>query len=196
MGEQTQSAFMPYPQGWLKFVLRLPLLLYRAGMGPLLGWLPLMVLTTRGRKSGLARHVVVEYRRHGSKYYVISGWGTRPHWYQNVAANEEVTVQHGRRIIRGRASIVSDPAELLRAVYLFRRGSPIADRILSSMSSADTIDLATLKRVSQEFTVIRIDRVRGEPMLNGVSVSRGWLAFIIGLVLLLLLVVVMRKQRS
>ena len=58
-----------------KRLFRAPLYLYQLGWGPMLNWIPLLILTTRGLDSGEPHHVVVEYRRHGSKYYVVSGWG-------------------------------------------------------------------------------------------------------------------------
>ena len=68
---------LPYPQGLGRWLLRLPLLLYRLGLGWLANSFRLMVLTTWGRKSGLPRHTAIEYRAHGSKIYVISAWGSR-----------------------------------------------------------------------------------------------------------------------
>lgn len=153
-----------------------------------MGWLPLLVLTTRGRKSGMARHTVLEYRRHGSKYYIISGWGKRPNWYQNLLAHPTVTVQKGAYTFKARAATVTDTAEALRAIYMFRRNSMIYDRLLASMSSADRIDFLTLTEVAQEFTVVRLDPQEGEIELDGVPVTNRWLAPLLGATLLLLII--------
>ena len=122
--EPDQPQFIPYPTGLLRLALRMPLTLFRLGLGDLLNALRLLVLTTRGRKSGQARHVAVEYRRHGSKIYMISGWGERPDWYQNLLADPLVTIQLGRHTLSALADKVTDPAEALRAVNLFRRDAP------------------------------------------------------------------------
>ena len=100
-------------------LLRAPLCLYKLGWGPALNWLPLLILTTRGRNSGLARHVLVEYRRHGSKYYIVSGWGADADWYRNIQQDNRVTIQRGEHIVDARAQRVDDPAEALRALYMF-----------------------------------------------------------------------------
>src|SRR5689334_14087097 len=97
--EPDQPQFIPYPTGVLRLALRMPLTLFRLGLGDLLNALRLLILTTRGRKSAQPRHVAVEYRRHGSKIYMISGWGERPDWYQNMLADPLVTIQLGRHTL-------------------------------------------------------------------------------------------------
>ena len=104
------------PHALAQRLFRIPLYLYQLGWGPALKWIPLLVLTTEGRKSGEPRHVVVEFRRHGSKYYIVSGWGERTHWFLNVQHNPRVTIQHGTQILDARAHKVENPAEALRAL--------------------------------------------------------------------------------
>lgn len=166
---------IPYPTGIWRSVARLPLLLYRFGLGWLLRPLPFLILTTRGRRSGLPRHAVLEYRRHGRKLYVVSAWGQRPHWVQNLMANSQATVQLGADERGVTAHRVEDPAEALRALYMFQRTSRLYDLLLASMSSADTIDLRTLIDVSDEFTVLRFDVQPGPAPLPGVQVTNRWL---------------------
>jgi hypothetical protein len=55
---------IPYPQGLLRYLVRSPMVLLSLGMGRLLRPMNLLVLTTKGRKTGEARHTVLEYRRH------------------------------------------------------------------------------------------------------------------------------------
>lgn len=123
------QALFGYPTGAGKILLRAPLLLYRLG----LGWtLPptVLVLTTTGRRSGQPRPVPLEVRRHGSKRYVISAWGTRADWYQNARAAPLVRVQQGRHNFAVRAVPLEDRDELWRVVRLFRKGNPFIDRLL------------------------------------------------------------------
>ena len=153
----------------MRQVVRAPLLFLSLGMGWLLRPMKLLVLTTRGRKSGEARHTVLEYRRHGSKLYVVSAWGNRPNWLTNLQADTTVTVQLGQKEIAARASLVTDSAEALRALYMFQRTGRVYEAILANMSSADSIDLRTLKKVAGEFTVVRLDLLHGAPSLRGVQ---------------------------
>lgn len=176
---QQQSGFInfiPYPSGILRHLVRLPMLLQQWGMGWLLRPMHLMILTTRGRISGLPRHTVLEYRRHGSKLYVVSAWGKQTQWFRNLMDDSHVTLQLGQREIAARACLVQDSAEALRALYMFQRTGPIYEAILADMSSADSIDLRTLKRVSKEFTVVRFDLLEDAPPLKGIQTENRWIA--------------------
>ena len=150
-------------------LLRAPLYLYQLGWGPALNWIPLLVLTTKGRKSGLPRHVAVEYRRHGRKIYIVSGWGASTDWYRNIEQSNRVTIQHGGQIVDALAQPVDDPAEALRALYMFSRNSWIYETLFSRMSSAQAADLSTLAEVVDEFTVVRLDPTDEQPALPTVE---------------------------
>lgn len=145
------------PTGLTRSLYRFPIRLYRLGWGQVLGWLPMLVMTTKGRRSGLARHVMVEYRRHGSKYYVFSAWGERTDWYRNLLEYPRVTIQHGAHVFAADAQPVQDNAEALRALYLFTRNSRLYERMFAGMSSGQAADLNSLADVAQEFTLVRLE---------------------------------------
>lgn len=184
----------PSPHGIVQFIFRLPLYIYKLGWSRAMNWLPLLILTTKGRESGSARHAVIEYRRHGSRYYVISGWGEHADWFQNARRYPRVTIQHGAHIYDATAQPVSNPAEALGALYMFSRNSWIYERLFARMSSAHAADLNTLAEVVGEFTVVRLEPSAGSPELPPVPpfsrpVRRLALVFVllIGLRLLSLL---------
>ena len=170
---------IPYPQGLLKVLVRFPMIFHQIGLGFILRSMRLMALTTQGRNSGLARHTILEYRRHGSKLYVVSGWGDKPHWVKNILNNPAVTIQFGQREIAAKASIVTDSAEALRALYLFHRTGRIYESILANMSNAEAIDLRTLKLVADEFTVVRFDLNKNAPPLRGIQPVNTALPYLI-----------------
>lgn len=85
------TAKLPDPTGAMRQLYKLPILLYRLGFGPLVGKL-FMILTTRGRKSGLPRHTPVEYRTYHGRKYVMVGW-PKSDWYRNILADPLVTIQ-------------------------------------------------------------------------------------------------------
>ena len=85
---------------------------YRASGGRLgasaPGGIPVLLLTTTGRKSGRARTWPLGYLRDGEALVVIAsaGGGPRhPAWYHNLRAHPEVTVQLGREVRRMRAAV-------------------------------------------------------------------------------------------
>ena len=136
---------------------RMPLLPFQLGWGPALEWLPLLALTTRDHETGEARHTVLEFRRHGSKLYIVSGLGEEADWVRDIAADPRVTAQHGAQVYAAKAARVDDSAEAMRALYAFSRNSPLYETLFARMSSANAADLNTLADVAAEFTVLRIE---------------------------------------
>ncbi len=88
--------------------------LYRLRLLPMLGFGRLvLLLTTRGRKSGKRRDTPIGYFRYMDQIYLISGWGTAANWYQNILAYpDDVYVQVGFRRFHARAERVQDRTEL------------------------------------------------------------------------------------
>jgi len=59
---------------------------------------PTLLLTTRGRKSGLLRRTALIYGQDGEDYIVVASRGghpTHPSWYLNLTENPTVEVQVG-----------------------------------------------------------------------------------------------------
>jgi deazaflavin-dependent oxidoreductase (nitroreductase family) len=77
-----------------RFLFKTPLLWWRLGLRPLL-WRSMILLTTWGRKSHLPRHTMLSYTLHEGKPYLISGWGRRADWYQNILGDSHITAQLG-----------------------------------------------------------------------------------------------------
>jgi deazaflavin-dependent oxidoreductase (nitroreductase family) len=87
------------PRGLARLGFRLPIWLYRLGLGGLLGT-RFLLLTHTGRKSGRPRQTVLEvvrYDRQTGTIVVAAGFGTGSDWYQNVRENPRVTVECGGR---------------------------------------------------------------------------------------------------
>ena len=83
------------PRGLARLAFRIPIWLYRAHLGWLLGY-RFVLLTHTGRKSGLPRHTVLEVVRYDKltgACIVASGWDTKSDWFQNVTANPKIVIQ-------------------------------------------------------------------------------------------------------
>jgi deazaflavin-dependent oxidoreductase (nitroreductase family) len=77
--------------------------------GPMAGR-PLMILTTRGARSGEERTAVVTYTRDGDRYVIAaskSGAPTNPDWFHNLQANPEVRVEAGGEAFTARATVTT-----------------------------------------------------------------------------------------
>lgn len=78
--------------------------------GPLAGH-PLLIMTSRGAKSGEPRQAILTYSRDGDDYMVAGTAGgspTTPSWVHNVAADPAVTVEVGGRTIDAKAGVVAE----------------------------------------------------------------------------------------
>ena len=76
----------------------------RPSSGPLAGH-PLLLMFSRGAKSGERRRAILTYSRDGDDYIVAGTAGgapTAPAWVGNVRADGDVTVEIGKRPSRGR----------------------------------------------------------------------------------------------
>lgn len=76
--------------------------------GPLAGH-PLLIMTSRGAKSGKPRRVILTFHRDGGDYVVAgtaSGSPTDPAWLHNLDANPAVTVEVRNEVVDATATIV------------------------------------------------------------------------------------------
>lgn len=105
---------LTYPAGGImKRLYRTPILLYRMGLGGLVGRL-FMIMTTTGRKSGLPRRTAIEFHEFNSRKYVLVGW-TKSDWYQNLLANPLLTIQTASGVAPVRARRLTTDDELNEA---------------------------------------------------------------------------------
>lgn len=131
-GREAAIDLLPYPSSpALKYAFKLPILLWRLGLGPLVGRL-FMILTTTGRSSGLPRRTAIEFHEHNGRKYVLSAWGERAQWYRNILADPHVTVQTARGTERATARRITDEGELA-AAFSFVEQSPVMQRWVEAL---------------------------------------------------------------
>jgi len=73
----------------------------RPSSGPMAGK-PLMILTTRGAKTGVERTAVVTYHRDGDRWVIAASKGgsdDHPQWYHNVLANPDTSVEVDNEVV-------------------------------------------------------------------------------------------------
>jgi len=74
--------------------------------------IPLLLLTTTGRKSGLARVIPLAYLSEGNRYIVIASFAgapVNPPWYYNLLSNQRVIVEIGSERFTSKATILTEP---------------------------------------------------------------------------------------
>jgi deazaflavin-dependent oxidoreductase (nitroreductase family) len=93
----------------LKMLVPIMVFLYRVtggGFGGRVQSLPVLLLTTTGRKSGKTRTVPLGFLRDGSAYVIIASYGglpRNPAWYLNLNSQPEATIQVKRQKLRVKA---------------------------------------------------------------------------------------------
>lgn len=118
----------------LRLGLRLPIWLYRIHLDRLLGDRFLMLIHT-GRKSGLPRQTVIEvvqYDKATNTYYVVSGWGEKSDWYQNICKSPRVTVHVGGRKFQATAEFIA-LEKAIEILESYAREHPVAFSELSGL---------------------------------------------------------------
>ena len=74
--------------------------------------MPLLLLTTKGAKSGVSRTNPLAYLRDGDRYVIIASYAgapTNPPWYHNLLANPNVRIEVGGQSFDARAEVVKEP---------------------------------------------------------------------------------------
>lgn len=107
----------PLPKGFKRLLFRSPLLLYRLGLGWVMGG-RFLRLRHRGRKSAKVHDTVLEvagYDESTGAYYIASGWGEGSHWFRNIQKTPGVGVHVGSRKFQAKAERLSEDegAEIL-----------------------------------------------------------------------------------
>lgn len=96
---QTEPKPSLRPAGWRRRAARLPIPLFRIGLGPVFGK-RLLLLHHTGRATGLDRRVVLEVVAHdaiGGSWTMASGFGPRSDWYRNLCAEPKTVIQFGNQ---------------------------------------------------------------------------------------------------
>jgi deazaflavin-dependent oxidoreductase (nitroreductase family) len=109
-----------------------------------------ILLNHIGRKSGQVHQTVVEVVAHdpaSDTYYIVSGWGPKAQWYQNLLAHPLIDVQVGRRKVSVRAETLSPEAGAQRLLE-YRHDHPLAARELSRLMGID-INQATPEKLQE-----------------------------------------------
>lgn len=125
------GAFDNPPRGLARLLARLPILVYRLGLGRWLGH-RFLLLHHRGRKSGIDRTVVLEvlhYQPADGSYLIASGFGEKSDWWQNLRASPRTRIEVAGSTHEVLA-VFLQTTDASRELELYAEEHPIAARIL------------------------------------------------------------------
>ena len=171
------------------------LMFFRLGLaGPFMGngtrwggWI--MVLSQRGRKSGLLRRTPLNYAIFGEDVYCTAGFGAQADWYRNIQANPNVEVW----LLEGRwAGVAEDVSDSPQRLELLRKVL-IASGFASLAAGIDPVKLTDdeLDTVTKSYRLVRIRRTSP---LTGPG-GPGDLAWVWPLATFLLLPLAVRRSK-
>lgn len=144
----------PRPTGLSRWLFRLPIFLYRWGLGWLLGG-RFLLLNHIGRKSGLPRQTVLEvvkYEPPTDTYFVAVGFGPKTDWYRNLLKTPQATIEVKQRKLAVTADPLA-PAASAEAMVEYAQHHPTAARNLSRLLGYNVQEETAeeYRRVGREF---------------------------------------------
>ena len=155
---EISSDAIRLPKGLLLLGFRLPVWFYRLGVGFLMGK-RFVYFEHIGRKSGLLRRTVVEIIRYDEEedyYVIVSGYGEKADWYQNLMKTPEINAQVGGRRFDGVAARLPEP-EALSEFQDYARRYPSALKYLGRLMGLQIEGTEEeLVQLSQVLPVLRI----------------------------------------
>lgn len=165
--------------------------LLRLGFGWLIGnpfTGHLMLLRTRGRRTGLLREAPLGYVIRNGFVYCVAGYGEPTPWFRNLLADPDVEVILPTRRFHGRAEPVADPIEWSTAYRALIASFGLVGRsIVGEVRDLD--DDALLER-HRALPVVRITTTDGSgPLIAGAfdPGGSGWLLPIVASKILVVL---------
>ena len=161
MAVQTHQPKLP--SGFSRVMFRLPIYLYKVGLGGLLGG-RFLLLNHIGRKSGQPRQAVVEVVRHDpvtDTYVIASGFGEQAQWFQNLMQTPDVTIQVGRRKLAVHARRLS-PDDSADEMADYARRNPKAARSLAGFMGFEVDGTeASYRQLGQQLPFVALEK-RGD----------------------------------
>jgi deazaflavin-dependent oxidoreductase (nitroreductase family) len=146
---------------------------FRLGLGPLLGS-PyggyIMVIKTRGWKSGRTRYTPVDYAIANGLVYCIAGFGDRSHWIKNLRAEPEAELLLPGGALACRMETVEDEAEKRQALRQVLVNSGFAVYAFEGINPHRVTDM----KLAELLQTYRILRFRPTGIGAGAYDPGGW----------------------
>lgn len=133
-----------------------PIMAYKLGLGPLIGRVVLL-LTTTGRKTGLARVTPLQYELIDGVYHIGAVFGLRADWVRNIQSNPHVLLRVRNKTFSGKAEISTDPDDLADFIqYRLNKHPRLIGLIMRLDGFKSNPSRAELLEYSKELALVRI----------------------------------------
>ena len=133
-----------------------PQFFYAIGLGPLYGRLVLL-LTTKGRNTGLPRVTPMQYEEIKGDIYIGSARGSRADWFKNIQADPNVKVRVRSREFQGIGEPITDPSRVADFLeYRFKKHPRMIGFIMSREGVSKSPSRAELEDHSRNKAIVII----------------------------------------
>ncbi len=179
---------------WLAKGTRNPILLWRMGLGSLIGK-SLMIITQTGRTSGLPRRTVTQYHRSGETIYAPAALGSKAKWYRNLMADPIATLQMDSDPIYARARRVTDPGEIRQYYENMASQHPRMTRTFLEEVGINPDDFDDLVARRDRLYVVAFEPVT-TPGPPPVPKDLTWVPIVIGVISLIAAMATRRRSKK
>jgi deazaflavin-dependent oxidoreductase (nitroreductase family) len=153
------------PRGILRLGLRLPIFMYRLGLGGIFGK-RFLLLEHTGRKSGRKYQTVIEvvrYDKSTGAYYVASGWGELADWYLNLKTNPGAMIMVGRQMLCVQSQFLTEEESAWELIDYAKR-YPLAFKELSYLITGKHLNptVEACRQFARSVPIVRLLQVPRE----------------------------------
>ncbi len=135
--------------------------LYHSPLAFLMGRF-ILLLTTRGRKSGLPRVTPLQYEKIDGDFYLGSARGVQADWVRNILACPEVELQVKMTKMKGIAELVTDALRIADFLELrLQRHPTMVGRILEMDGLSRKPNRAELEAYAAKLAMVIVHPVNG-----------------------------------
>jgi deazaflavin-dependent oxidoreductase (nitroreductase family) len=153
-------SFESLPRPLLRLLRLPPQAAYALGLGPVLGKLVLLLITT-GRKSGRPRVTPLQYEQQDGLFYLGSARGQSADWFRNILVNPQVEIRvKGSRFIC-RAQPVTDCERIADFLELrLKRHPKMVGAMLKSEGLAKNPTRAQLEGFASHLALVILEPIQ------------------------------------
>jgi deazaflavin-dependent oxidoreductase (nitroreductase family) len=121
-----------------------------------------LLLTTTGRKSGLARTTPLQFEEENGIYYIGAGRGKYTDWYRNLLKNSQVEVEVRGDRFTARAEPLTTPAQVADFLQLRLKRHPVMVGLMLRMQGLPLrYSRADLEKFSEKIAAVVLRRIKG-----------------------------------
>lgn len=114
-----------------------------------------MLLTTRGRKSGKAHTIGLQYELIDGRYYVGAADGERADWYRNLLIEPVVEVQVGERTFGATAEVGEEAERIVEFLEYRIKKHPLMMRLILRMDGVKgRLDRTSLQAYAEKIRLV------------------------------------------